>query len=154
MAVWDPDLSNFAATVEAATIPRAQAPENPAKSKGRQISHCLITGASGGLGAEFTKLFARDRRNLVLCSSPRSRTALMAFADRLRREHGIQVHALSVDLAKPGGAEYLIQQVEALNLEVDTLVNNAGAGIVGLPLQEYDALQFTAMLQLNVMALS
>ena len=91
---------------------------------------------------------------MVLCSSPRSRETLLAFAERLRHEHAIQIYPLTVDLAAAGGAEQLIERVDALGIEVDTLVNNAGAGIVGLPVHLYDTIQFSAMLQLNVMALS
>ncbi len=118
------------------------------------MTYALVTGASCGIGAEFAKLFALDGKSLVLCSSPRSRAALTTFAEQLRKQHGVEVHTLSVDLAKPGAARYLIQLVETLGVEIETLVNNAGAGIVGLPFHEYDSEQFSAMLHLNVMALS
>jgi short-subunit dehydrogenase len=116
--------------------------------------HALITGASNGIGAEFARLFAADGISLVICSSPRSRQRLLAYAEELRRQHGVQVHAVTEDLSVRGGASRLIEQVEALDVEIEYLVNNAGAGIVGLPVQEYDLRQMVAILELNVLALS
>jgi len=118
------------------------------------MSHALITGASKGIGAEFARLFARDGTNLIICSSPRSRAQLVALAAELEQQNRISVHPLTEDLSVPGGAGRLIAQVLALGVEIDYLVNNAGAGIVGLPVQEYEASQFVAMLELNVVALS
>ncbi|MGJ3701277.1 SDR family NAD(P)-dependent oxidoreductase [Variovorax sp. AFSI2.2] len=118
------------------------------------MSYALITGASKGIGAEFARLFARDGTDLVVCSSPRSRAELAVFAAELEQQYGIRVHPLTEDLSVPGGAGRLIEQVEALGVEIDYLVNNAGAGIVGLPVQEYEIGQFVAMLELNVVTLS
>lgn len=118
------------------------------------MKYALITGASNGIGANFARLFANDGINLVICSSPRSRERLLSYADELQRQCGVHVHALSEDLSLPGGASRLIEQVEELGVEIEYLVNNAGAGIVGLPVHEYDMRQMVAMLQLNVIALS
>jgi short-subunit dehydrogenase len=118
------------------------------------MKYALITGASNGIGAQFAKLFADDGIDLVICSSPRSRERLLAYATELQRGRGIQVHALTEDLSLPGGASRLVEKVEALGVEIEYLVNNAGAGIVGLPVQEYDVRQMVAMLELNVIALS
>ena len=47
----------------------------------------VITGASGGIGYELAKLFARDRHNLVLVA--RSTSKLSRLADELTRQFGI-----------------------------------------------------------------
>jgi uncharacterized protein len=118
------------------------------------MKYALITGASNGIGSEFARLFAADHVNLVICSSPRSREKLVAYAGELQRDCGVRVHALTEDLSVPGGATCLIEKVNELGVDIEYLVNNAGAGIVGLPVQEYDVRQMIAMLELNVVALS
>ncbi|MEH6348856.1 MULTISPECIES: SDR family NAD(P)-dependent oxidoreductase [Pseudomonas] len=124
------------------------------KKKGEVMRYALITGASGGIGAELAKLFARDGIGLVLCSSPRSRDKLLALVAELRRLYPIEAYGFCEDLSLPGAADRLIGQVEELELPIEYLVNNAGAGIVGLAYQDYDPSQLTAMLQLNIVTLS
>jgi short-subunit dehydrogenase len=118
------------------------------------MSYALITGASNGIGLELARLFASDGINLILSSSPRSRERLISIADELSLRHGVRASAITADLAHPAGARQLIEQVAALGCDVEYLVNNAGCGIVGLPVQEYDVEQFKAMLQVNVLSLS
>ena len=45
----------------------------------------LITGASGGIGAELARLFARDGYNLILVA--RSREKLAEIAEELKKPH-------------------------------------------------------------------
>src|SRR5437763_690510 len=59
----------------------------------------LITGASGGIGYEFARLFARDGYALILVA--RSKDKLKAVADELERHHGSQVRVLPKDLSRP-----------------------------------------------------
>lgn len=88
----------------------------------------LITGASGGLGAEIAKIAAREGWNLVLAA--RSRDRLEALAADLAAAHGIEVVVDAVDLAQPGAAEALWDRA-AEGREIDILVNNAGLGSRG-----------------------
>lgn len=85
----------------------------------------LITGASAGLGAEFARQCARRGDELVLVARRRDR--LEALASSLEG----RTHVIGADLARPGAAASLIAQVEAEGLAIDTLVNNAGFGLVG-----------------------
>jgi len=118
------------------------------------MQYAFITGASGGIGAELANLFAKDGIGLVLCSSPRSRDKLQTYAAALSTAHKIPVHAFSEDLAQPGAAAQLAEQVDGLGIAIDYLVNNAGAGIVGEAFQDHDPEQLTSMLQLNIVTLS
>ncbi|RQS26493.1 MULTISPECIES: SDR family oxidoreductase [unclassified Burkholderia] len=118
------------------------------------MEYALVTGASGGIGAELASLFARNGIGLILCSSPRSRDTLERNATYLREKFKVNAYPITEDLAIPGAAERLGAQVDMLGLHVEFLVNNAGAGIVGLAFQNYDAAQMVAMLQLNVVTLS
>ena len=65
-------------------------------------SWALVTGASGGLGAEFAQLLAERGCNLVLVA--RSAEALTVLAETLARAHGVAVHVEVLDLALPDAA--------------------------------------------------
>lgn len=114
------------------------------------MNAALVTGASTGLGRELAGLFAADGHDIVLVASPRSSERLQALTDELSERHGVTAHALTADLAEPGAAARLVRAVDDLDVHVDHLVNNAGVGIVGLPVQEYDADEASRMIQLNV----
>src|SRR5271169_1872979 len=60
------------------------------------MSTVLITGASGGIGYELAKLFARDHHNLVLVA--RSTDKLAQVATELQT-HGVRVKTIALDLA-------------------------------------------------------
>ena len=105
----------------------------------------LITGASAGLGAEFARPCARRGDELVLVARRRERLEALAA------ETG-RAHAIALDLAAPGAARRLAGEVEARGFTVDTLINNAGFGLVGrfaaLPLERQ-----REMIDLNIAAL-
>jgi short-subunit dehydrogenase len=108
----------------------------------------LITGASSGLGAEFAKLFAKDKHDLILVARRKDR--LDALAKQLAEAHGISARTLALDLGVPGGAAKLI--AECANVEVEFLVNNAGFGGSGAFAQRPLAREIE-MIDLNVRAL-
>jgi len=89
----------------------------------------VITGASAGLGAEFAKLFAKDKHDLLLVARRLDR--LEVIAKQLTDAHGVQVHVLACDLGMPDGASKVMAEAQRLNLEIDFLVNNAGFGTSG-----------------------
>src|SRR5918911_551433 len=86
----------------------------------------LITGASSGLGAEYARLFAADKHDVVLVARRRER--LEALARDLTSAHGVKAHVIAADLGTPQGAGRVVEQVRHLALDVDFLVNNAGFG--------------------------
>ena len=111
----------------------------------------LITGASGGIGAELARLFAADGYELVLAA--RNLAALDALATELRAARGVPVRTVRSDLSEPGAAERLWADAAGPDGTVDVLVNNAGVGVYG-PVAEQDAEALTRMLELNVVALT
>lgn len=113
-----------------------------------------MTGASTGLGRILCELFAADGIDVVMTSSPRSSGELDAAAESLRSNYGVAVRAISIDLAQPGAAGALRAEVDASGVAVDYLVNNAGFGILGLPMQSYPAEDFSRMVHVNVLALA
>ena len=85
----------------------------------------LITGATGGLGREMARQLAAKGWSLVLHG--RNAEALMALAGETAREGAI-VRTVTADLATTDGPATLVAEVDALGIEVDLLVNNAGLG--------------------------
>lgn len=110
----------------------------------------LITGASGGIGYELAKLFARDHCNLVLVA--RSAEKLTQVATELK-QFGVTVKTIPLDLAAPPAAKFLFDQLHRENIPVDILINNAGFGAFG----EFAAMpeeEILGQIQLNVTALT
>jgi short-subunit dehydrogenase len=109
----------------------------------------LITGASGGLGEAFARIFAARGDALVLTARSADRLAKVAGA----LGAGVRVETLPVDLSAPAGPRELLAALEARSIAVDVLVNNAGFGTFG-PFAESDLDQELAQIQLNVAALT
>ena len=84
----------------------------------------VITGASAGLGVEFARQCRARGDELVLVARRRDR--LEALASELG-----SAHVVALDLARPEGPSNLLAEVGKLGLEVDTLINNAGFGLIG-----------------------
>ncbi|MGC2371627.1 MAG: SDR family oxidoreductase [Candidatus Sulfotelmatobacter sp.] len=111
----------------------------------------LITGASGGIGYELAKLFAKDHYNLVLVA--RSSDKLNQVASQLRQQFGFNVKTMAVDLAQDQAVTILFEQLKGEKLEVDVLVNNAGFGVFG-EFAEMPEEEILGQVQLNVVALT
>jgi 3-oxoacyl-[acyl-carrier protein] reductase len=93
----------------------------------------LITGASGGIGAEIAR--ALHRQGATVALSGTRREAL----DTLAAELGERAHVLPADLSQPDEAARLIADAEAALGKVDILVNNAGLTKDGLAMRMSDA---------------
>ena len=90
----------------------------------------LITGASGGLGEEFSHQLAPHCRRMVLVA--RREEVLRELEVRLRTDHpGLEVISFPVDLACPAERRKLIDQVTGTEWAPNLLVNNAGMGDYG-----------------------
>ncbi|MFI9506780.1 SDR family NAD(P)-dependent oxidoreductase [Nocardia sp. NPDC052566] len=111
----------------------------------------LVTGASGGIGAEFAKALAARGDNLVLVA--RSVSRLESLAAQLRTEHGVRVEVIAHDLSAPDAAAGVMNELAARELSIDTLVNNAGFGSAGR-FEELDADREQDQLMVNVVALA
>lgn len=82
----------------------------------------LITGASGGIGAELAKQLAAKGANLYLCS--RSTDRLERLRESLERPEEHKV--LPLDVSDPKKVESFLQEHEKEMTQVDVLINNAG----------------------------
>ncbi|HZC23537.1 MAG TPA: SDR family oxidoreductase [Candidatus Binatia bacterium] len=114
------------------------------------MSTALITGASGGIGYELAKLFARDHHNLILVA--RSGDKLAQVATKLQ-PLGVTVKTMALDLTQPPATKFLFDQLQREGVTVDILINNAGFGAYGefarMPEDE-----ILGQLQLNITALT
>jgi len=84
----------------------------------------LITGASAGLGAEFSRQLSKKGYRLVLAARRKDR--LDALVDELG-----DARAVEIDLSRAGAAAELIRDIESAGEQIDLLVNNAGFGLRG-----------------------
>ena len=111
----------------------------------------LITGASGGIGAELARVFAKSGSALVLTA--RSVDKLEALARELRAKQGVAVRVVAADLAVADGPRRLLERLAQEGVQVDVLVNNAGYGGFGA-FAETAWADKAGMLQLNVVSLT
>jgi short-subunit dehydrogenase len=117
----------------------------------RNHSNVLITGASSGIGARLSRVFAREGHDLVLVA--RTRERLDALARELREAHGTTARVIAMDLSVPGAPGAVRDRLAADSVEIDVLVNDAGFGMSG-PFVELDAARQVALIQVNIVALT
>jgi len=110
----------------------------------------LITGASGGIGYELAKLFARDGHNLVLVARSADKLGQVATELRVR---GVTVKTIALDLAAPPAPKFLFDQLQREGVVVDILVNNAGYGVYG-DFAQMPEPEILGQLDLNIRALT
>ena len=111
------------------------------------MPYTLITGASTGIGEVFAYALAKEGHNLILVA--RSQERLEQIATELRDRHHVKVEVITLDLATPTSAERLLERCQQKQLEVDTLINNAGFGMMGsFDQQDLDRVQEMIFLNL------
>jgi short-subunit dehydrogenase len=110
----------------------------------------LVTGASSGLGVDFARELAARGANLVLVARRKDR--LEALAGSLRKDHGVTVTVMAMDLTDPAAPQALFQATTGGGAQVDILVNNAGFGVFGR-FTELSWERQADMLQLDIVTL-
>lgn len=86
----------------------------------------LITGATGGLGREFVKIFAQHGNDLVLVG--RNADKLARLKDATVSQFNVHVATIAADFANDDAAQTIYDTTKRQGLQVDYLVNNAGLG--------------------------
>ncbi|NDZ17381.1 2-deoxy-D-gluconate 3-dehydrogenase [Variovorax sp. WS11] len=112
--------------------------------KGRGV---LITGASGGLGAHFAQVAARNGARVVI--GARRKAKLDALAAELKTLGAQSVLAVDMDVGSDAAIRAAFDAVEAEGGPVDVVVNNAGVGGEGAAIDMSPA-DFDATLQTNL----
>ena len=110
----------------------------------------LITGASGGIGAEFARYHAAKGGNVVLVA--RSETKLNELKAELERKYQVSATVIVADLADPDSAEKIFSETEESGIQIDILINNAGFGGHG-KFHERKLANDRAMMQVNMVTL-
>jgi len=109
----------------------------------------LVTAASKGLGKASAMAFAREGAKLVVCS--RSQASIDEAAEEIRRETGVEVHAVRADVSQAADIERLIAAAADRFGRIDTLVTNAGGPPSGPFLAMTDE-EWEQAVQLNLLS--
>jgi len=107
----------------------------------------LVTGASSGLGADFARILAARRCNLILVARREDR--LQALKQEILQASPVEVRVIASDLGIANAAQDLYDRVAAEGINVDLLINNAGFGQFG-PFLDTDWQRDLSMLQLLI----
>src|SRR5688572_6904586 len=91
----------------------------------KSIRYTLITGASSGLGKEFSIQCAAMGMNIIMVALPGSN--MTSIAENLALEYQIEAKVFEFDITD---SMLLIERLNYIieNFEVDFLINNAGIG--------------------------
>jgi uncharacterized protein len=114
----------------------------------------LITGASSGIGLALARFFAAEsgpRHGGRIILLARNQQALEALARELRET--AQVMVLPADLSLPETPKRIFNELQAANIHVDVLVNNAGFGAIGA-FTELALERQMEMIRVNISALT
>ncbi|MFP4497715.1 MAG: SDR family NAD(P)-dependent oxidoreductase [Vulcanimicrobiota bacterium] len=109
----------------------------------------LITGASSGIGREFSRQLAEKGMNLVITA--RSTEKLKEIAEKIEKEYDVNVKIFSADLTRPETPGEIFNFTKENNTPVHLLVNNAGFGKWS-PFEEETCETYFEMNMLNVNA--
>jgi uncharacterized protein len=109
----------------------------------------LVTGASAGIGMAFARRLAAAGMGVVLVARRRDRLAQLA--EELTARHGVPTRVIAADLAEPGAADRIAQQVA--DLEIGMLINNAGFSAVGR-FDQVPSEKIVEMIQVNCVAVA
>ena len=108
----------------------------------------LVTGATGGLGEQFCRQLAEAGWSVAL--SGRDEGRLRELARTLAG--GADTCVVVADLSREDGPAELVAKLDALGVEPELVVNNAGFGYAA-PLAESEAGRQRALVRVNVTSL-
>ena len=91
------------------------------------MPYALITGATAGIGAAFTRLLAANGHDLVLVA--RDLPRMQEQAEGYRAKYGVKVEVLQADLSKLVDLARVEARISRLQEPIDVLINNAGFGL-------------------------
>jgi short-subunit dehydrogenase len=86
----------------------------------------FITGASRGIGYLSALFMAEQGCNLVLHSRDSAHSQKVLAEVQAK---GVQAHAVSAELSDPQQVEHMLSEIDALGVQIDIVLNNAGLQI-------------------------
>lgn len=113
------------------------------------MTTALITGASMGIGETFARELASRQTNLVLVA--RSQDKLDNLATELSNKYHIKTTVIAQDLTTTAAVQAVFDTVQAQDLTIDLLINNAGFGDYGA-FSDRSLSKMMEMVQLNIAA--
>jgi short-subunit dehydrogenase len=126
-----------------------EAKSRASSTRGRSVA--LITGASGGIGAELAKVCAAKGHALALVA--RNGDKMSNLARTIGESGGAAPIVIPLDLASPSAGAELVACLARAGATPEILVNNAGYGLLGAA----GALEIAGqigIIDLNIRALS
>lgn len=87
-------------------------------------SYALVTGTSSGIGYTFARELASRSYGIIAVSNEEE--ALKSRSDEIRKEFGVEVIPVAMDLGRKDSAAELYEICREKGLKVEVLVNNAG----------------------------
>ena len=110
----------------------------------------LLTGATGGFGKELTRQLLEAGSQLIL--SDIDRVALDSWAAEITTKvsTGKIIASIESDLSSAEGCNDIFQQVKALNIPIDILINNAGIAVYGR-MDEVPTDKWERLMQINLL---
>ncbi|MCA1065009.1 SDR family oxidoreductase [Rossellomorea sp. AcN35-11] len=111
----------------------------------------LITGASSGIGLQFSHKFAGSGHDVILVA--RSGDKLRTLAEEMEGKYGVKTYVFTSDLSKPDAPKKLYEEVKSQEIHVDILINNAGFGLFG-EFEQTELWKELDMIQVNITALT
>jgi len=111
----------------------------------------LITGASEGIGLEFTKIFAENGYDLILIS--RNSEKLNNLKSEINLKFDSHITIFSKDLSNINVLSELNSCLSRDETQIDILINNAGSGVFG-EFSQTDFKKELDMINVNITALT
>ena len=87
--------------------------------------YVCITGADGGIGRETMKAFAQEGANLITCALAET-TEYKEYMAMLKQEYNVEIYPFYFDLIDEEAIKIGLQQIRALKIKLNVLINNAG----------------------------
>lgn len=107
----------------------------------------LVTGASGGLGKEFARIYASRGYDVVIVA--RSKEKLEALKEEFEKAYNVKIYVISEDLSDPEAGKRIFEKTREQGLVIDRLINNAGRGKMKT-VAECDSDTLKSIINLNV----